>query len=74
MEKHRIETEVVNYIMNDEERKKTKITVELDIEDLKNICESKEANIIKCDGCKQDIETLIRCNLYCSNFEIKEQK
>lgn len=51
-----------------------KITIELDIEDLKNICNSKEANIIKCDGCKQDVETLIRCNLYCSNFEIKEQK
>lgn len=51
-----------------------KILVELDIEDLKNICESKETNIVKCDGCKQDIKTLIRCNLYCSNFKIKEQK
>ena len=47
-----------------------KILVELDVEDLKNICNSKEANIIKCDGCKQDIETLIRCNLYC-DFKIK---
>ena len=48
-----------------------KILVELNVEDLKNICGSEEANIIKCDGCKQDIETLIRCNLYC-NFKIKE--
>lgn len=48
-----------------------KIIVELNIEDLKNICNSKEANIIKCDGCKQSIETLIRCNLYC-DFKIKE--
>ena len=53
---------------------KNKILVELGVEDLKNICNSKEANIIKCDGCKQDIETLIRCNLYCSNYKIKEQK
>lgn len=52
---------------------KNKILIELDIEDLKNICNSKEANIIKCDGCKQDIKTLIRCNLYCSNYKIKEQ-
>ena len=50
-----------------------KILVELNIEDLKNICNSKEANIIKCDGCKQNIETLIRCNLYC-DFKIKVKK
>lgn len=49
-----------------------KILIELDIEDLKNICDSKEANIIKCDGCKQTDENLIRCNLFCSNFKIKE--
>lgn len=54
-----------------------KILVELDVEDLKNICNSgysNYANPVRCDGCKQDIETLIRCNLYCSNFKIKEQK
>lgn len=51
-----------------------KILVELNIEDLKNICDSKEANIIKCDRCKQGIETLIRCNLYCSKFKIKEEE
>ena len=51
-----------------------KIIIELNREELKNICNSKEANVIKCDGCKQGIETLIRCNLYCSNFKIKDQK
>lgn len=52
-----------------------KIIIELDVEDLKNICNSgysNYANPIRCDGCKQDIETLIRCNLYC-DFKIKEQ-
>lgn len=54
----------------------SKILVELDIEDLKNICNSRYdsyANLVRCDGCKQDIKTLIRCNLYCSNFKIKDQ-
>lgn len=50
-----------------------KIIVEFDIEDLKNICNSREANIIKCDGCKQTDENLIRCNLFCSDYKIKEQ-
>lgn len=53
-----------------------KIIIELDIEDLKNICNSEysnDVNPIKCDGCKQDIKTLIKCNLYC-NFKIKELK
>lgn len=50
-----------------------KIIIELDVEDLKNVCESKEANIVKCDGCKQNIEQLLKCNIYCINFEIKEQ-
>lgn len=61
------------YLKRKEENKKNKVIIELNVEDLKNICDSKEANIIKCDGCKQNIEQLLKCNLYCAEFKIKEQ-
>ena len=50
-----------------------KILVELNVEDLKRFC-NNEGNPIACCNCKQTDEQLIKCNLYCSDFKIKEQK